>query len=286
MDILLNLGFVESARAEIVNNQFVMNITRNENSKNILYAFVIKRGEDIADWHVRYIGHSRKTFRNRMVGYQQGNGRAVNNRIHVEMSERCRNGEIVIVFCLSDLLNMEIHGLHIDISAGLEYSLIDYYASYNAENNHPPLQNIAGNRNYASIIAENVEEVAIADQNEEEQNYINNHGNNNPLPILYSFGQVLGTTYWNNPFINIPVRFSELFGQTGENVLLDIYNGNQLIRQISVIINREAVPNRSPRFILTGEYGRWFQNWKHENYIEGGVMMIDIVGRNQISIRR
>jgi hypothetical protein len=286
MDILLNLGFVESARAEIINNQFLINISRNEHSRNILYAFVIKRGEDIADWQVRYIGHSRKTFRNRMVGYQQGNGKAVNNRIYREMSERCRNREEVLVYCLSDFFNMELHGLHIDISAGLEYSLIDFYAGYNAENNHPPLQNIAGNRNYLAIRAENVEEVADADRNEEEENYINDQGNNNPLPILHSFEQELGTTYWNNPFINIPTRFSVLFGQTGENVLIDIYNGDQLIRQLSVLINREAVPNRSPRLILTGESGRWFQNWKRSNYYEGGVMMIDIVGRNQIYIRR
>ena len=285
MDKLLNLGFRESARAEIINNQFQITISRNEYSRNILYVFVVKRGDDISNWHIRYIGHSRKSFRNRMYGYQQGNGQAVNNRIHIEMRERCINGEEVIVYCLPDLFNMQLHDLHLDVAAGLEYSLINYYVTYNVENNHPSLQNIAGNPNYNFQGIPNVNQVLDADRNEEEQEYLNNQIPPQNLPVIESFNQVLGVTYWRHPFINIPTRLSKYFGETGETVEISVFVNETRTLLFTATTNREANTNSSPRLYLPGDDGHNFQDWKHSNFNQGDAIPFQITGLNQLTIQ-
>jgi hypothetical protein len=285
MDKLLNLGFRESARAEIINNQFQITISRNEYSRNILYVFVIKSGDDISNWHIRYIGHSRKSFRNRMYGYQQGNGQAVNNRIHIEMRERCINGEEVIVYCLPDLFNMQLHDLHIDVAAGLEYSLINYYVTYNVEYNHPSLQNIAGNPNYNLQGIPNVNQVLVADRNEEEQEYLNNQVHPGNLPVIDSFNQVLGVTYWNHPFINIPTQLSNYFGETGETVEISVFVNETRTLLFTATINREANTNNSPRLYMPGDDGHNFQDWKRSNFNQGDSIPFQITGVNQLTIQ-
>lgn len=285
MDKLLNLGFRESARAEIINNQFQITITRNEYSRNILYVFVVKRGDDISNWHVRYIGHSRNSFRNRMYGYQQGNGRAVNFRIHTEMQERCNNGEEVIIYCLPDVFNMQLHDLHVDVAKGLEYSLINYYVTYNDANNHPSLENIDGNPNYNIQEIPNVNQLVDAERNEEEQEYLNNQVTNNNLPVIDNFNQVLGVTYWRYPYINIPTYLGNYFGETGETVEISVFVNETRTLLFTATINREANPNSSPRLYLPGDDGHNFQDWKHSNFNQGDAIPFQITGVNQLTIQ-
>jgi hypothetical protein len=283
MNQLLTLGFIESATAEINDNNFRININKNEFASNILYAFVVVNTDDISNWLVRYIGHSRKSFSNRMYGYQQGNGKAVNNRIHIEMSNRCRNGEKVLVYCLCDVFNIQMHGLHVDLAAGLEYSLIEYYSDYNSTNNHPPLQNIAGNpnRNLANIESTELE---LIENNEEEQIYTAQLDNETNLHPIHTFNQSLSTTYWNFPIINVPSHANNFFGVNGETAIFTIYQNSNLIYQFQLIINRTANSNGSVRFYIPGNFGMLFQNWKHVNYELGGVIKYDILGQNNFAI--
>lgn len=283
MNQLLTLGFIESATAEISENIFRININKNEYASNILYAFVVANTDDISNWLIRYIGHSRKTFSNRMYGYQQGNGKAVNNRIHVEMSNRCKNGERVLIYCLSDVFNIQMHGLHIDLAAGLEYSLIDYYCTYNSTNNHPPLQNIAGNRNRYLANIESTE-FEIIENNEEELIYIPQVTVENNLQPIHSFNQSLSATYWNYPYINVPTHADNYFGINGESAILSIYQNNNLIYQFQLIINRTANNNGTVRFYIPGDLGLSFQNWKHANYQQGGNINFEILGQNKFAV--
>lgn len=283
MNQLLTLGFIESASAEIIDNEFCIRINKNQYATNILYAFVVANTEDVTNWLVRYIGHSRKSFTNRMYGYQQGNGVAVNNRIHVEMSNRCRNGERVLVYCLSDIFNLQMHGLHVDLAAGLEYALIEYYCTYNSTNNHPPLQNIAGNPNRHLANIEPTE-LEIIENNEEEQIYTTQVNNEINLRPIHSFSQSLSSTYWNYPYINVPSHANNFFGVNGETAILSIYQNNQLINQFQLTINRTANTNGSVRFYIPGDFGILFQNWKHANYQQGEVINFDILGENNFAI--
>ena len=178
---------------------------------------------------------------------------------------------------------MNLHNLHIDIAAGLEYSLIEYYCNYNSQNQHPSLLNIAGNRNYTSR-STNIPELQNIEENEEELQYLPELTTFPPYTILCQFSQNLMSTYWNNAYINIPNRFSEYFTNHGDVTTLSIVRNNILIRQFTLSINRNATINGSPRFYITGEDGHWFQNWKHSNYTENGTITFNIISQNNILI--
>ena len=286
MNKLINLGFVNSAYATLINGDLSIEITANRFSRNILYAFVVINEPELSDWHVRYIGHSRKTFENRMYGYELGNGVAVNNRIHNELIELLQNGREVVVYCLPDIFNMNLHGLHIDISAGLEYALIDYYCTYNFENNHPPLQNIAGNRNYNAPL-ETVQQLINVEQTEEEMQYVPIVIQFPVYNILSQFNQDLSkSTYWDSTNINVPVRLTNYFSNHDDTTTLSIVEGGNLINQFTLRINRTANSNGAPRFYISGDDGIWFQNWKHNRFTQNDQIQFNIIEQNHIAIIR
>lgn len=285
MQKLLDLGFILSANVEINNGQLNIIINENRFSRNILYAFVIANENDYQNWIVRYIGHSRKTFENRMYGYQQGNGNGVNNRINRELNDRCIRGERVLVYCLPDIFNISLHELSLDVAAGLEYALIDYYRSHNAENGHAPLQNIAGNINYIEYGQVQQQALEIAEANEENHQYIQEPTVVRPYEVLATFHQTLSQTYWNGPYINIPANHNHLFGQHGETATTTIVNGETIEQQLNLLINRNANANGTPRFYIPGADGHWFQAWKHEHFTMGDNIEMLIIGENQILIK-
>ena len=285
MQKLLDLGFTPSANVTRENGQLKIIINENRFSRNILYAFIVARGNDQSEWLVRYIGHSRKTFENRMYGYQQGNGRGVNNRIYRELNDRYSQGENVQVYCLPDIFNMELHELSLDVAAGLEYALIDYYRNYNLENGHPPLQNIAGNINYVSQEPAHLQELEQEEANEENNQYIQAVSTVSPYQVLGTFNQTLSKTYWDGPYINIPKNLSGLFGQHGETAVITIVNGELIEQQFSALVNRNAVANGAPRFYIPGADGRLFQAWKRQHFEIGDNIEMKIIGENQILIQ-
>ena len=84
MQKLIDLGFKQAATiTQDGLGGIQINVTQLANATNILYAFITRQNKDDVDhWRVLYIGHSRKTFANRMSGYQYGNGARTNNRVH------------------------------------------------------------------------------------------------------------------------------------------------------------------------------------------------------------
>jgi hypothetical protein len=282
MDKILELGFKEAAEVISENSSITIRIEENELAKNILYSFIIEIGDEISDWNVMYIGHTRKSFKNRMYGYQQGNGNGVNNRVHNEVKKLLAEGRKIKVYILNDVFNLNIHSLSIDFAAGLEYSLIEYYNQYNFNNNHPPLQNIAGNNNYNNKI--NNSELNTLEINavvEENEIYIDESSDYSKTKGVFDYK--LGKTYWDNPFINIPVKYSDLFGGQDSAVKVDFIKNNQLIKSIIVLVNRNAVANKAPRLYFgKTEEGDWFQSWKHMNFREGDSTLIYILGKNHI----
>jgi hypothetical protein len=286
MEKLIELGFKQSANVKFINDELIIKIESNEHSTNLLYAFVLVSGVEIENWHVRYIGHTRKSFKNRMYGYQQGNGNAVNNRIHKELINSCSEGKKMIVYTLSNTVQLNLHSLFIDVAAGLEYSLIEYYQEFNHNNNHPPLQNIAGNKKYVitnTVVDENLE---IEEKIEEDKQYINESKLFEEIEVLASFEQNLNKpTYWDFTYINIPTRLAELFGASEEEVTLSIIENNLIIKEFSLQINRTANTTYTPRLYIPGIEGQWFQDWKHNNYNRNGSILFEIIGRNRMIIK-
>jgi hypothetical protein len=279
MNKLIELGFEQVGFTSLKNGKLEIEIARNEHAKNILYAFVHVIGEDEIDWQVVYIGHTRKSLKNRMVGYRLGNGQATNNRVHNHLIRELENGSRHYVYVLHNKINLNIHSIEVDLAAGLEYSLIQHYANYNFLQGHVNLFNIAGNRNNPQN--ENVE-VVLTEMQEESIDY--------PLDDtldgaeIQTFDYVLSRTYWNQPYLNIPIRFQELFGKHGDLVAVDFFRHGKLVHQLEVVINRNAVINSAPRFYFPMRNGvNFFQDWKHAHFREGDTMSVKIVGRNRLS---
>jgi len=284
MDKLIQLGFIESAQTSMVNNTLAIEIMKNENASNILYAIVVVNGEDIADWNVIYIGHTRKSFKNRMYGYKKGNGIAVNNRIHDKIKEILNQDKEVKIYCMTDHFNMRTNNLYIDIPAGIEYSLISYYKDYNEKYNHPPLLNIAGNENFIRINETIIEILEKEEKCEENDTYIEAELIN--TDYTDSFNYVLNPTYWDAPFMNIPTKLSNYFGEHQETVTLYIFKDNILIKSIFSSINRNAVKNGTPRLFFKADDGIWFQKWKHKNFNKGASIEIGIPYKNTLIIKK
>ena len=274
MDKLLQFGFQHSGDVDVNNKNLIIRLTNNEYASNVLYAFVLLNEEELSNWQVIYIGHTRKTLKNRMYGYERGNGKAVNNRIHNALIKYHSENKQIKLYTMIDAYSITMHKLKIDLPAGVEYALIEYYSDYNKENKHPPLLNISGNKKY--------NKTDVSDQMEEDQDYEVPEGDLNTN--LGTFDYELRATYWNTTNINIPTRYSDLFGNQGSIAILALKQGNNVFKSFQIPINRNANVNGSPRLYISGKEGKWFQDWKHKNYQQNDVITITIRGRNLITI--
>jgi hypothetical protein len=280
MDKLLNMGFEKAAQTNILNGNLKIEILKNKFASNLLYVFIRKIGDNISDWQVFYIGHTRKSLKNRLLGYQAGNGVATNNRIHNAVIEIINSGGECYIFALFNKFQMQIHGIDIDIAAAVEYSLIEYYSNFNSENNHPPLLNKAGNANYLS----NIPSEYIEELKEDIISYDETDNYDESFKIE-QFEYKLNQTYWNTSNINIPIEFQNLFGENGEIVMIEFYERNNFINNVEVQINRNANLNKTPRLYIPARNGKkWFIDWKQKNFKEKDTIIIKIVGYNRLSI--
>jgi hypothetical protein len=279
MNKLIELGFEQVGFTSFENRKLKITISRYELAKNILYAFVHEIGEDEIDWQVVYIGHSRNSLKNRMTGYRLGNGQATNNRVHNHLNWALENDTRHYVYVLHDKINLNIHSIEVDLAAGLEYSLIQYYANYNAANNHSKLFNIAGNpKNNQN---QNIEDI-LCEIREESMDY--KKEDNQPETVVQYFEYKLDKTYWNNPYVNIPLKFQDRFGQHGDIVTVDFFQQKKLVQRLEVIINRNAVTNAAPRlYFPTRNDVNFFQDWKHQYFQKGDTLTVSIVSRNHLS---
>jgi len=271
MEKIFELGFVESAEFLLEdNNNLNIRVLHNNNSANILYAFASLNPLNEDENFIFYIGHTRKTFSNRMRGYRLGNGQNTNNRVHTYIKNQLEINKIIKVYVLNNIYNLNIRDLEIDIAAGLEYSLINYFANFNSNNNFPSLLNIAGN--YSNFIEENQSEIEeIIEPEEFDENFAYN---------------LCLNTYWNTPNINIPQNLEYLFGSHNEEVIIEFYLNDILVNQFNELIKRNANLNGSPRIYIRGENGRWFMNWKRENFNQNSIINIKITNRNRIKINK
>lgn len=279
MNKLIELGFEQVGFTSFENGKLKITISRYELAKNILYAFVHEIGEDEIDWQVVYIGHSRNSLKNRMTGYRLGNGQATNNRVHNHLNWALENDTRHYVYVLHDKINLNIHSIEVDLAAGLEYSLIQYYANYNAANNHSKLFNIAGNpKNNQN---QNIEDI-LCEIREESMDY--KKEDSQPETVVQYFEYKLDKTYWNNPYVNIPLKFQDRFGQHGDIATVDFFQQKKLVQRLEVIINRNAVNNAAPRlYFPTRNDVNFFQDWKHQYFQKGDTLTVSIVSRNHLS---
>jgi hypothetical protein len=268
MEKIFELGFTLSADFILNEDILINNIFHNNNSANILYVFANINPTNEEENFVFYIGHTRTTFSNRMRGYRLGNGHNTNYRIHSYIREQLQVGKHIKVYVLNNIYNLNIRELEIDIAAGLEYSLISYFANFNLNNNFPSLLNIAGNNNNLLVnIPNEIQE--IVEPEELNENFAYN---------------LNSSTYWNTSNINVPKNLEHLFGDHNEEVIIEFYLNDTLVNRFNELINRNATQNGSPRIYIRGENGRWFINWKHEFFNQNSSINIKITDRNRLKI--
>lgn len=289
MHKLLELGFTLVANAQVDSvGKLIIDIVSHADARNLLYAFVAVPNQNVQDLdddprQVFYIGHTRKSFAQRMYGYQNGGGVAVNNRVNAHVLALLKQGYRVEIYVWIDVLNMGLRGLDIDVAAGLEYALILFYVQYNGDVKHPPLLNIAG---VPSVRGMPRQPQAI----EVDDEVIVQGAVGQPVNIqapITQFHHNLTPYFWNNRFLNIPVEYDGYFGGHGDQALFEFVDqAGNIIRSFFVMINRTANINKTPRlYIPAGAGGDWYQQWKHTHFRPGGQIPVEIMAHNHIRFR-
>jgi hypothetical protein len=306
MEKLIDLGFEHAAtaiwRVSSPPVSISIKIEKYEEAENILYAVIFHSAEMENDIPCRsevvYIGHTRKTFRNRMNGYQAGCGNAVNNRVHEAIKAHLSCGGTVSVMVLPNRHGLQMHGILLDVAAGLEYSLIDYYCCYNRDQGHRPLFNIAGNKYREDNAHKSEEDAPVAIQleaQEENTDYAESSSDQDAgavlpggtpallsLPCSFTY-QLTQKTYWPLSVFNVPSRFQKYFGSHGDVLQVELTGHKSVKMQVYIDRNANQVTH-TPRIYFCGPNRALYENWKRENHAVGDTVTVEVVGRNRIRL--
>jgi hypothetical protein len=307
MDKLIELGFEDAAlatwRDPNIRDAITIDIKKYSAASNILYA-VIFHSSDMEDdipvkSEVVYIGHTRKTFKNRMNGYQSGCGTAVNNRVHEAIKSHLSSGGLVSIMVLPNRFGLQMQGIHLDVAAGLEYALIDFYCHYNREHGHRELFNIAGNTcgkkvvKAGQLVEEETPEKVAEELKEENANYpeptevgADRSSTQTPsddcraLPCKFSFN-LTEKTYWPKPIFNVPVRCDKHFGPHGDAVQVMLVGKSPAL--IDVAVDRSANQiTHTPRLYFGGSNNELYRKWKEGNHSVGDEVVVEVIDHNSI----
>lgn len=306
MDKLIELGFEPAANVTYRNQRgqgsIAITINKFAAAKNILYAVIFHSAEKDEEIpyksEVRYIGHTRKTFRNRMNGYQSGCGTAVNHRVHESMAVHLSKEGAVGVMVLPDRHGLQMQGLHLDIAAGLEYALIDYYCRFNRDHKHSPLLNIAGNSCLKKCGGEAAGEDPKAAQEELQEENADypeppqSHavraqaqgpaGDCRTLPCRFTF-DLTEKTYWPKPVFNVPVGCEHHFGPHGDVVQIEL--AGQGPANVEVLVDRNANQlTHAPRIYFGGSNTEVYERWKQANHTVGQTVTVKVIRPNTIRL--
>lgn len=116
---ITDAGFVEVGRWELRDGRLAYSLDKEKTSYNVLYAFV--SGDEVL-----YVGKTTIALRDRMYQYQRpGPSQRTNIRVNSSLTEFLSQGGAVKIFALPDRGEMEYHGFHLNLAAGIEDSVIN-----------------------------------------------------------------------------------------------------------------------------------------------------------------
>lgn len=275
MQKIIDLGFTKAAEFHLNNGALECAIHRYADASRCLYVLIECPGDKTLDEDLNqifYIGHTRRTFQRRMDDYKKGfKKQKQNHRVKDSISSRLSAGARVESWIWIDALSLQVRDLRVDVAAGLEYDLINYYRAHNQKHNHLPLLNVAGNvpMETIEIDAEEIPAPAI--------------GHPPESAIAGRFFRItLGKTYWEYPVFNIPVEHQELFGESNDQIRIDFVSNNVLVRSLEESINRKANLNGTPRIYIHGSDGQWYREWLHQHFSMEEEVAVEIIARNHI----
>lgn len=117
LDKLISIGFKKVGVWSIKNGQLSPNLTAEQNSRNILYCFVI-------DNEPMYVGKTTQMLKRRMYGYQNpGKTQFTNIRNNQNIKGALARSTQVDIYVLPDHGLLHFGEFHLNLAAGLEDSI-------------------------------------------------------------------------------------------------------------------------------------------------------------------
>lgn len=253
MDRLLKIGFECVGHWSLLNGQPVCQLDHHTTSRNLLYAFA-------SDGEVKYIGKTTKDLKTRMYQYQNpGPGQSTNIKNHENIKSLLEAGEAVDLLVLVDNGLLHYGDFHVNLAAGLEDSLI---ATLSPEWNGSQRRKAAVERSPSPV---------------------------SPLPVQAaspervpgrSFKISLGKTYYDKGFFNVPVDYSDRFGEDRERVSIFLGDSG---RVVDGYINRTANPGTNAPRVFGGATLR---DWIRRTFKLNETAEIEVVSPREMVIRR
>ena len=245
MNRLLKIGFVNVGHWTLTNNILQYHLVTNQTSRNVLYTFV-SNGE------IKYIGKTTMELTKRMYGYKQpGPSQTTNIRVNEKIINLLRDEKPVDIFILADNGLLKYGDFKINLSAGLEDTLI-YEIS--------PDWNYSGKSKLIEEKESDNEKLIIINTKMETENQLRE-----------TIAIKLGIAYYNQGFFNISQQYSEKIG--ADKAILNLQLGNDSTNIIEGYINRTANTNGTPRIMG----GKTLTDWIQKNYEQNDIMKVDIL---------
>ncbi|GHB13059.1 GIY-YIG nuclease family protein [Salinicola rhizosphaerae] len=241
MDRLIKIGFEKVGKWIIENDKIFPDLERYYTASNVLYAFIV-------DGEVRYVGKTTTPLKKRFYGYRSPNGdQPTNSKNNANIMKCLLAGGEVDIYVLPDNGLMHYGIFHLNLASGLEDSIIKTL--------DPPW-------NGKQKLVEQVEEEADLQVSDF------------PTPEA-SFKVKIGTTYYNNGFINVPTQASSLIGAHKDTI--EIYV-KDFAQPVYGYINRKAQVNGAPRIYGRTELASLFQ----QAYSLGDMATVEILSKEAI----
>lgn len=258
MNRILDIGFKHVGNWYLNDDILDFNLKSHSASINVLYAF-------ICNDEIKYIGKTTQQLKKRLYGYKKPvstQSTNINNNKNIQLL--LSRGESVNIFILPDNGLWNYGGFSINLAAGLEDSLISSIKpKWNGGNEE-------SNTNYKKIAKSNKIEQDTTNKPVESDTTLN-------LSEYTKISVKLGIAYYNQGFINIPVKYSNKIGAHREEIKFFVNNHDH---PIIGYINRTANTNGTPR--LMG--GKRLKESIMQNFAQGQVIEVVILTKQSIFI--
>lgn len=117
MQRLIDIGFEQVGKWYLKDDKIAFDVTSSEKT-NILYAYII-------DSEVMYVGKSSRSLKARLTNYKNPElSQRTNMRVNSYIKDNLIEGKSVLIYEYSQDSNITIGEFKVDISAGLEDSII------------------------------------------------------------------------------------------------------------------------------------------------------------------
>ena len=224
MNRLIEIGFKCVGHWKLDNGRPVCELTSQKETPNVLYAFV-SNGE------IKYIGKTTQSIKGRMTSYQNpGPTQSTNIKNNKNIKNLLESGASVDIFILPDTGLLHYGSFHINLAAGLEDSLIsDISPPWNGKHSEKK-----------SVRPASVAETPSRKPDTAPDQSIKTNLNNT------TFQFKVRTTYFEQGFFNVPVKYTQAFGSDGEGIKIYCGKRQDLVQGH---INRSVNTNNTPRIM-------------------------------------